>query len=145
MQSKTLLASIYTSEQVPGNVVLGRSGSASGSGVPDPEPVLHVHPDGVQVEAAPAVEAHHLPLRRGGGEVGADLVAERAVPPPAADQGERTQHPGPFLDARVVVPVDAGQDLVRVVQLDLQCSAVQSGSQPVTKQNKLDINYIPCV
>jgi hypothetical protein len=104
------------SEEVPGDVVLG-IGSASCFHVP--QPVLHVHPNGVQVQAAPAVEADHLPLRRGRGEVGPYLVAERAVLPSAADEGDRSQDPGPFLHAGVVVAVDAGQDLVWVVKLDL--------------------------
>lgn len=84
--------------------------------------MLHVHSNGVQVEAAPAMEADHLPLSRSGGEVGPDLVAERAVLPSAADEGERSQHPGPFFHAGVVVPVDAGQHLVWIVKLDLHAT-----------------------
>lgn len=109
------------SKQIPGDVVLG-VGSASSFHVS--QPVLHVHPNGVQVEAAPAVEADHLPLRRSRGEVGPDLVAERAVLASAADEGERSQDPGPFFHAGVVVPVDAGQDLVWIVKLDLQQCAM---------------------
>lgn len=107
------------SEQIPGDVVLG-IGSASSFHVS--QPVLHVHPNGVQVEAAPAVEADHLPLRRSRGEVGPNLVAERAILPTAADEGERSQDPGPFFHAGVVVPVDAGQDLVWIVKLDLDAT-----------------------
>ena len=81
--------------------------------------MLHVHPNGVQVQAAPAMEADHLPHRRGRAEVGPYLVPKRTVLPSAADDGDRSQDSGPFFHTVVVVAVDAGQDLVWVVKLDL--------------------------
>lgn len=79
-----------------------------------------MHADGVEVLPAPAVESHHLPLRHGRREVGAELIAERPVLAPVGDERQRSQDPGPVLPARVVVAVHARQDLVRVVQLHLQ-------------------------
>lgn len=81
--------------------------------------MLHVHANGVQVQAAPAMEPDHLPFRRRRAEVGSDLLAERPVLPPVADESDRPQHSGPFILAGVVVAAYAVQDLVWVVQLDL--------------------------
>lgn len=95
--------------------------------------MLHVHADGVQVLPAPAVETHHLPLRRRRREVGAELVAERPVLAPVGEERQRPQDPGPVLPVRVVVAVHARQHLVREVQLDLH---MRSGENDVTMLKK---------
>jgi hypothetical protein len=104
------------SEQIPRDVILGTAGSA---GFVDSQPVLHVHSDGVQVLAAPAMEADHLSLCGSRAEVAPYLIAEGSVLPSAADECDRSQDSGPFFHAGVVVAVDAGQHLMWVVKLDL--------------------------
>lgn len=79
-----------------------------------------MHPNGVQVLPAPAMEAHNLPFRLRRREVCPELLSEWPVLPSVADEGDRPQNPGPFLPVGVVVAVYACQDLVWVVQFNLQ-------------------------
>ena len=76
--------------------------------------MLHVHPNGVQVLPAPAMEPDHLTFRRRRREVRPDLLAERPLLPSVALEGDRSQNSRPFLPVGVVVAVYACQDLNRV-------------------------------
>jgi hypothetical protein len=103
----------HRSEEVLGQHVIGGR-------PPVPEPVLHVHTDGIQVLPAPAMEPDHLPLGRRRREEAACFITKRTVLAPVGDEREGPQDTGPFPSVSVVVAVDACQHLVGVVKFNLK-------------------------
>lgn len=83
--------------------------------------MLHVNSDGVQIQAAPPMEAHHLTLRRGRSEECPNFFSKRTVLPSACIKTQRLHDFMSLVIAyATIISRYAGDHFMRVLQFYLQ-------------------------